>query len=476
MLLTLIVYFAVLFVISRLTSRRADNEAFFRGNRKSPWAMVAFGMIGASISGITFVSVPGMVLKGDMTYLQMCLGFIPGYFAVAFLLLPVYYKLNLTTIYGYLRQRLGHRSYKTGAAFFILSKLIGAAVRFYVVCFILQHFVFDAWHVPFVCTVLVMVVLIWLYTRRAGIKTLVWTDTFQTFCMLTALVLIIVATMGSLGLNFHGLVSKLAADPHSRIFVFDDWAGRQNFWKQFLSGIFIVIVMTGLDQDMMQKNMTCKTLREAQKDMCLYGFAFVPVNLLFLVLGILLTWLAAARGIALPEMGDDLLPMFAASGQLGATVVILFTIGIVASSFSSADSALTALTTSVCVDLFERSADERLRKRVHLTISALFVVFILIFRVTNSTSVIDAIYILCGYTYGPLLGLFAFGLLTHRQVNDRRVPWVAIVSPLLCFAIDFTTRQLTGYQFGYELLMLNGALTFAGLWMLRPRTIALNKK
>lgn len=281
---------------------------------------------------------------------------------------------------------------------------------------------------------------------------------------------------GSLGLHFHGLVSKLAADPHSRIFVFDDWAGRQNFWKQFLSGIFIVIVMTGLDQDMMQKNMTCKTLREAQKDMCLYGFAFVPVNLLFLVLGILLTWLAAARGIALPEMGDDLLPMFAASGQLGATVVILFTIGIVASSFSSADSALTALTTSVCVDLFERSGDERLRKRVHLTIAVLFVVFILIFRVVNSTSVIDAIYILCGYTYGPLLGLFAFGLLTHRQVNDRRVPRVAIVSPLLCFAIDFTTRQLTGYQFGYELLMLNGALTFAGLWMLRPRAIALNKK
>ena len=245
MLITLVIYFLMLFAISRLTSRHAGNAAFFRGNRKSLWPMVAFGMVGASISGITFVSVPGMVLKGDMTYLQMCLGFIPGYFAVAFLLLPIYYKLNLTTIYGYLRQRLGRRSYKTGAAFFIASKLVGAAVRFYVVCFILQRFVLDAWHVPFVCTVVVMVALIWLYTRRAGVKTLVWSDTFQTTCMLAALVLIIVAAMGSLNLDFHDVVAKVTADTHSRVFVFDDWASRQNFWKQFLSGIFVVIVMTG---------------------------------------------------------------------------------------------------------------------------------------------------------------------------------------------------------------------------------------
>lgn len=321
-----------------------------------------------------------------------------------------------------------------------------------------------------------MVALIWLYTRRAGVKTLVWSDTFQTTCMLAALVLIIVAAMGSLNVDFHDVVAKVTADPHSRVFVFDDWASRQNFWKQFLSGIFVVIVMTGLDQDMMQKNMTCKTLREAQKDMCLYGFAFVPVNLLFLVLGILLMWLASARGMALPQMGDDLLPMFAASGQLGTTVVILFTIGIVAASFSSADSALTALTTSVCVDFFERADDERLRKRVHMAVAALFMVFILVFRAVNSTSVIDAIYILCGYTYGPLLGLFSFGLLTRRSVNDRWVPAVAVASPLLCFAIETATRCLTGYQFGYELLMLNGALTFAGLWILGPRNESLCKK
>lgn len=467
MLITLVIYFLMLFAISRLTSRHAGNAAFFRGNRKSPWPMVAFGMVGASISGITFVSVPGMVLKGDMTYLQMCLGFIPGYFAVAFLLLPIYYKLNLTTIYGYLRQRLGRRSYKTGAAFFIASKLVGAAVRFYVVCFILQRFVLDAWHVPFACTVVVMVALIWLYTRRAGVKTLVWSDTFQTTCMLAALVLIIVAAMGSLNLDFHDVVAKVTADPHSSVFVFDDWASRQNFWKQFLSGVFIVIVMTGLDQDMMQKNLTCKTLREAQKDMCSYGFAFVPANLLFLSLGVLLMMLAKSQGMALPEKPDDLLPMFAASGALGSMVTVFFTIGVVAASFSSADSALTALTTSVCVDVFGRDEDEDLRKKVHLAVALVFMLFIIGFGALNSTSVIDAIYILCSYTYGPLLGLFAFGLMTHRKVNDRWVPWICIASPLICFAVDTLTMQLTGYKFGYELLMLNGALTFAGLALIR---------
>lgn len=474
--ITILAYFAFLMAFSRLTARRSDNDTFFRGNRRSPWYMVAFGMVGASISGITFVSVPGMVLKTDMTYLQTCLGFILGYFAVAFILLPVYYRLNLTTIYTYLGKRLGKWSYKTGASFFLLSKLTGSVVRFYVVCIILQRFVLDSIGVPFWLTVLAMVSLIWLYTRRGGIKTLVWTDTFQTTCMFTALILIIYNVVTALGMTPGEAIRTVWEDSHSKMFVFDDWVSRQNFWKQFLSGIFVVIVMTGLDQDMMQKNMTCKTLREAQKDMCLYGFAFVPVNLLFLVLGILLMWLASARGMALPQMGDDLLPMFAASGQLGTTVVILFTIGIVAASFSSADSALTALTTSVCVDFFERADDERLRKRVHMAVAALFMVFILVFRAVNSTSVIDAIYILCGYTYGPLLGLFSFGLLTRRSVNDRWVPAVAVASPLLCFAIETATRCLTGYQFGYELLMLNGALTFAGLWILGPRNESLCKK
>lgn len=459
--------------MSRLTARRSSNDTFYRANRRSPWYMVAFGMVGASISGVTFVSVPGMVMNIQMTYVQTCLGFILGYFAVAFLLLPVYYKLNLTTIYTYLGQRLGLRSYKTGAWFFLMSKMTGAAVRFYVVCIILQRFVLDAYGIPFPLTVVVMVALIWFYTRRGGVKTLVWTDTFQTLCMFGALALIIVHVVGALGMTLPEALSAVAADSHSRMFVFDDWVSKQNFWKQFLSGVFIVIVMTGLDQDMMQKNLTCKTLRDAQKDMCTYGFAFVPANLLFMCLGVLLMLLAQRQGVALPQAGDELLPMFAATGRLGSVVVVLFTVGIVAASFSSADSALTSLTTSYCVDIRGRKDDERLRKRAHLGIAVVFALFILVFRVVNSTSVIDAIYILCSYTYGPLLGLFAYGLLTKRSVNDRVVPYVAVASPIVCYVLNDVVAHATGYQFGYELLMLNGALTFVGLWLLSG---ASNKK
>ena len=464
-LITILVYFALLMLFSRLTSRRADNDTFYRGNRQSPWYMVAFGMVGASISGVTFVSVPGMVLHSDMTYLQTCLGFILGYVAVAFILLPVYYRMNLTTIYTYLQNRLGRRSYKTGAWFFLLSKMTGAAARFYVVCIILQRFVLDALGIPFALTVVCMVALIWLYTRRGGIKTLVWTDTLQTTCMFTALLLIIWQVVQALGLSPAEAVTAIANDSHSRIFVMDDWVSRQNFWKQFLSGIFIVIVMTGLDQDMMQKNLTCKSLREAQKDMCTYGVAFVPANLLFLSLGVLLTLLAARQGTALPQAGDGLLPMVAASGLLGNVVLVLFTLGIVAASFSSADSALTALTTSYCVDIRERKGDEGLRKRAHVGVAVVFAAFILLFRLLNSSSIIDAIYVMCSYTYGPLLGLFAYGLLTRQKTNDRYVPYIAVASPLLCFALDWLTSHYMGYKFGYELLMLNGLLTFAGLWM-----------
>lgn len=464
-LYTLFAYFLVLLLISHVTGRRADNSTFFSGNRRSPWYMVAFGMVGASISGITFVSVPGMVLTSDMTYIQTCIGFIFGYFAVAFVLLPVYYRLRLTTIYTYLDHRLGRQAYRTGAAFFLLSKMTGSAVRFYVVCVILQRFVLDALGVPFVVTVVAMVGLIWLYTRRGGIKTLVWTDTFQTLCMFAALILIIYNVARHLGMSMGEAVDMVAADSRSRMFVFDDWMTKQNFWKQFLSGIFIVIVMTGLDQDMMQKNLTCKTLREAQKDMCTYGFAFVPANLLFLSLGVLLVALAAKDGVALPAAGDELLPMFAATGRMGMAVVVMFTVGVVASSFSSADSALTALTTSYCVDLCSRPGDETLRKKVHFGMSVAFVVFILLFHSLNSTSVIDAIYVLCSYTYGPLLGLFAYGLLTRRGVSGHMVPWIAVASPVICFAVDSLSKTMFGYTFGYELLMLNGLLTFAGLWI-----------
>ncbi len=451
-------------LVSRLTSRRSDNDAFYRGNRHSPWYVVAFGMIGASISGITFVSVPGMVANADMTYMQTCLGFILGYFAVAFILLPVYYKHNLTTIYSFLQKRLGNRSYRTGATFFLLSKMTGAAARFYVVCFILHRFVFADMGVPFALTAVAMVALIWLYTRRSGIKTLVWTDSLQTLCMFAALVLIIYNVVDDMGMSVGEAVRAIVADSHSRMFVFDDWMSRQYFWKQFLSGIFIVIVMTGLDQDMMQKNLTCKSLADAKKDMCTYGFAFVPANLLFLALGVLLMMMLGRYGMQMPAKGDDLLPMFAASGMLGNGVVVLFTIGIVAASFSSADSALTAMTTSFCVDMCGKPDDERLRKRVHVCMAVVFILCVLLFELVNSQSVLDAIYTLCGYTYGPLLGLFAYALITKRGVNDRAVPAIAVASPVICFAADWLTSHYTSYRFGYELLMLNGLLTFIGLW------------
>ena len=476
-IITVFVYFLALIVFSRLTARRSDNETFYRANRRSPWYMVAFGMVGASISGVTFVSVPGMVLRQDMTYVQTCLGFILGYFLVAFVLLPVYYKWNLTTIYSYLQHRLGRSAYITGAWFFLLSKMTGAAVRFYVVCLIVSKVLTaNGWshngtqpdsgsHVIFLITVVAMTALIWLYTRRGGIKTLVWTDTFQTLCMFTALFLIIMQVMGMLDMSVGEAVSAIAGNEHSRMFVFDDWISRQNFWKQFLSGIFIVVVMTGLDQDMMQKNLTCKSLREAQKDMCTYGFAFVPANLLFMSLGVLLVLLAQKQAIPLPQNGDELLPMFAATGRLGLAVIVFFTIGIVAASFSSADSALTAMTTSYCVDIKQQPEDEQLRKRVHIGMAVVFMLIILLVYAVNSTSVIDAIYILCSYTYGPLLGLFAFALLTKRMPTDRYVPFIAIASPVVCYLLNILAIQMVNYHFGYELLMLNGALTFAGLWI-----------
>ena len=460
-----IVYFCLLFSISRWTGRRATNDTFYRGGRRSPWYMVAFGMIGASISGVTFVSVPGMVTRIDMTYLQTCLGFIIGYVLVAFFLLPLYYRLNLTSIYSYLGQRLGKYSYKTGASFFLLSKMTGAAVRFYVVCIILQRFVFDTLGVPFVVTVAGMVTLIWLYTRQGGIRTLVFTDVLQTFCLFTALLLIIWQVIGDLDLTWAEATRTVLNDPKSRVFVFDDWMSKQNFWKQFLSGVFIVIVMTGLDQDMMQKNLTCRSKRDAQKNMCTYGVMFVPANLLFLALGVLLTQWYASSGILQPSVGDELLPGYVAKSS--PLILAFFTLGIVAASFSSADSALTALTTSFCVDICQRQGDERLRKLVHISMSVGFAVIILLFRALNTTSIIDAIYILCSYTYGPLLGLFSFGLLTKMRTNDKMVPYICIISPVLCFLLNWFAERYTGYRFGYELLMLNGMLTFIALLVVR---------
>ena len=470
-ILTILLYFALLLVISRWSNLRgATNDTFFRGERRSPWRMVAFGMVGASISGVTFVSVPGMVLSTGMSYLQLCLGFIIGYLLVAFVLLPVYYRLNLTSIYSYLNQRLGLHAYRTGAVFFLLSKMIGTTVKFYVACVIVQQFVMDALGIPFVATVAAMVMLIWLYTRRGGVRTLVFTDSLQTLCLFTTLLLILYMVMQSMGLSLADAVSSIFADDRSRVFVFDDWVSRQNFWKQLLSGAFIVVVMTGLDQDMMQKNLTCRTLHEAQKNLCTYGVAFLPANLLFLALGILLAQLFQNQGIALPSRGDELLPLFVqTSGSM--LTLVLFTLGIVAASFSSADSALTSLTTSYCVDICQRPDDECLRRQVHLSMCVAFVAVILIIRAVASSSLIDAIYTIVSYTYGPLLGLFAFGLFTHRSVRDRLVPYVCLLSPLLCYVADLLATHFCNYHFGYELLLLNGLLTFMGLLLLTDRSV-----
>lgn len=469
------VYFGVLLLISYFTGKKSSgNDAFFLGNRQSPWYIVSIGMIGTSLSGVTFVSVPGMVRSIDMTYMQTVLGFFFGYILIAKILLPLYYKLQLTSIYSYLETRIGKRSYKTGASFFLLSKIVGAAARLYLVVLILQTYVFSTWHIPFWVTTVLSIALVWLYTYRSGIKTIVWTDTLQAICLIAMLIVIIWQVKDAMGLSVSGMVETITSSPHFRIFEFSDWHSTQHFAKQFFSGIFITIVMTGLDQDMMQKNLSCKSLKDAQKNMYTYGFAFTPVNFLFLSLGVLLLTLAAQKEIVLPALNDDILPMFCTSGILGNSILIFFTIGIIAAAFSSADSALTALTTSFCVDILgvekeEAEKAKRIRLKVHLIISILFAVIILVFKALNSRSIIDAIYMIASYTYGPLLGLFLFGLFTKRKPRDKYVPYICIASPLICFVIDYLIKQYTGYVFSYEMLMINGGITFAGLWLTPPK-------
>lgn len=472
MLLILVGYFILLLTISAFVSKKSsNNDAFFRGNKKSPWYVVAIGMLGASISGVTFVSVPGMVGALDMTYMQMVLGFIPGYLIVAYVLLPLYYKLNLTSIYEYLRDRFGFYSYKSGAVFFILSKTVGAAARLYLVALILHVLIFRQWHIPFGLVVSGIILLIWIYTHRSGIKAIVWTDTLQTISMLIALILIIWQVAVRLDFGFMDVVHTIKDSEHFKIFVFDDWESKQNFFKQFLNGILIVIVMTGLDQDMMQKNLTCKNLGDAQKNMVVYGFAFTPINFLFLALGILLVTFASRFGIILPVGADNILP-FLASEYLGMSVLIFFTIGIIAASFSSADSALTSLTTTICVDLLEVDESEiekaqAIRKRVHLSVSVLFLFVILIIDAVANGSVLNTIYKAASYTYGPLLGMFFLGLYTKVQVRDRYVPIVCVLAPLLAYSVEYCSLHYFGYAVGYEILLLNGLLTIFGLLVLK---------
>ncbi|MEX2595786.1 MAG: sodium:solute symporter [Salibacteraceae bacterium] len=467
----------MLILISFLTGKDDSNAAFFRGKKESPWYVVAFGMIGASLSGVTFISVPGWVASSQFGYMQMVMGYLAGYLVIGLVLMPLYYRLNLTSIYGYLEQRFGYWSYKTGAFYFLLSRVIGASFRLYLVAIALHIAVFEPMRLPFWLAVLVAVVLIWVYTFRSGIKTIIWTDTLQTASMLLAVGVTIWVISDSFDWTFTELVGQINQSSYSKWFFWDDWNNDQHFIKQFLGGMFITISMTGLDQDMMQKNLSCRNIREAQRNMFWFSIVLVFANLLFLSLGALLYMFSDVAGFA-EVAGDELYPTLALSGELGLMAGVLFIIGLVAAAYSSADSALTALTTSFCVDFLgmdkaPKPNDKQTRKWVHIGFSALLFVVILVFKNINDDSVIAELFKVAGFTYGPLLGLYSFGLLTKRSVNDKWVPLVAVLSPALCYVLQQNSFDwFDGYKIGFELLLINGLVTTFGLYLISYRNIA----
>ena len=457
-------YFLFLAGISWYTTRASSsNEAFFTGNRQSPWFIVAFGMIGTSLSGVTFISVPGWVATSQFSYMQIVLGYLAGYLVIGLILMPLYYRLNLTSIYTYLMERFGMNTYKTGAWYFLVSRVIGAAFRLFLVAMVFQEAVFKQldWDVPFGVTVLITIALIWIYTHRGGIKTIIWTDTLQTLFMLLAVIITLWVVANQLDLNIAGMFSAVKSSDYSQVF-FWDWESKLFFPKQFLAGAFIAICMTGLDQDMMQKNLSCKNLYEAQKNMFWFSIILVIVNLLFLSLGALLYLFAAKHHIAVPELTDKFYPMLATHGFLGPLVGLFFVLGLIAAAYSSADSALTALTTSFCVDILgfnrrEIKNPEKTRQFVHLVISVVLFLVIVIFERFNNEAVIKKLFELAGYTYGPLLGLYAFGLFVRLKVPDRFVPVICVLAPVICWLLTLK------FKIGFELLIINGLITFAGL-------------
>ena len=471
-LITIAAYFVILFTISYIAGRKADNEGFFVGNRKSTWYVVAFAMIGSSISGVTFVSVPGMVAASGFSYLQMVLGFVAGQIIIAFVLIPLFYRMNLVSIYEYLENRFGISSYKTGAWFFFISKMLGAAVRLFLVCLTLQLLVFEPFHLPFILNVIITVALVWLYTFRGGVKSLIWTDSLKTFCLVVSVVLCIYYIASDLHLGFGSMIATISENDFSRMFFFDDVNDKRYFFKQFLAGVFTMIAMTGLDQDMMQRNLSCKNFKDSQKNMITSGISQFFVILLFLMLGVLLYIFTARQGIENPEKSDELFPMIATGDYFPAIVGVLFIIGLISAAYSAAGSALTALTTSFTVDILgakNKAENElvKIRKRVHIGMAVTMGVVIFVFNLLNNTSVIDAVYILASYTYGPILGLFACGIFTKKQVRDKYIPWVDIASPILCFILQKNSeRWFNGYQFSYELLIFNALFTFIGLCLL----------
>ncbi len=476
-LYSFLAYTLLLFVISWFTSRKSGNDAFFLGERKSPWFVVAYGMIGASLSGVTFISIPGWVNDTQFSYMMVVLGYVLGYYVIAHVLLPLYYRLKLTSIYTYLDQRFGHYSYKTGAFYFLLSRIIGASFRMFLVINVLQVFVFDSFGIPFYITVVIFMLLIILYTFKGGIKTIVWTDTLQTTFMLLAVLISVYLIIKNLDIDLGMMLTQIKDSEYSQI-VFTDWHSRKFFLKQFFSGAFIAIVMTGLDQDMMQKNLSCRNVNDAKKNMITLSWILVVVNLLFLCLGAIIYIYAKQKNIQIPDLSDEMFPTIALN-YLGPFAGIVFIIGLISAAYSSADSALTSLTTSFSIDILaieKKSIPElkkiKTRKIVHLSMALLLVFVIIGFRAINDQAVISKLFTIAGYTYGPLLGLFAFGLFTTRKLADKYVPMIALISPILCYLIsDNSEIWLNGYKFGFELLILNGFLTFVGLYIISHKPL-----
>lgn len=466
-ILLILAYFGLLILISFFTGKKSDNDTFFKGNKSSPWYVVAFGMIGASLSGVTFISVPGWIEASQFSYMQVVLGYIVGYFVIGAVLLPLYYRLNLTSIYTYLEGRFGTYAYKTGASFFLISRVVGASFRLYLVANVLQLILFDELGISFWQTVTITVLLIWLYTFKSGIKTIVWTDTLQTLFMLIAVGVAIYFVSGELGIEGGNILGYVLDSDLSKTFFFDDINSANYFWKQFISGAFIAIVMTGLDQDMMQKNLTCRSLKDAQKNMFWFTIVLTIVNFIFLSLGLLLTVYAQQNGIDAHK--DDLFPLLA-KNYLGAGVFVFFLIGLIAAAYSSADSALTALTTSFSIDIlniekkYTKEKQVKMRKQIHILVSVVLIFVIVSFKyIIKDESVIAKLFVFAGYTYGPLLGLYAFGLFTKMNVKDRLVPVIAILSPILSYIISVNSLKWLGFEFGFFILILNGLLTFIGL-------------
>ena len=475
------VYFLSLFVISQVTKGKSDSQTFFSGNRNSKWYVVAFGMVGASLSGITFISVPGDVGAINFTYFQVVIGYLIGYFIVAYLLLPIYYKKGLISIYEFLGDRFGKFSHKTGAFFFFISRILGASFRLFLVAIVLQEFIFNQWGIPFEITVTFSIILIWLYTFQGGIKTVIWTDTIQTFFMILSVLISIFFITNSFDQTLLEYLNSEFYSKKSQVFIFDDFYNKSYFMKSFLGGMFITICMTGLDQDMMQKNLTCKNLSDAQKNMIVFSFVLVFVTFIFLVLGSILFNYVEINDVQIPDLNgrpntDLLFPLIAFSGDFGLVLPIIFLIGLVAAAYSSADSALTSLTTSFCVDFlnieqYNQKKQKKIRVIIHVLMSIILLLTIVVYKNLLSTSVIDSLLIIAGFTYGPLLGLFSFGIFTNYKIHDKYSIIVCILSVIFTSLIFYDPLSVFGkYQIGYELLPINGLITFLGLYLIRKTT------